>query len=39
MHPTEAATKSPIDLLIASPGKFSFFNQTLKGPDLIPFSR
>ena len=38
MQPTEAATKSPIDLLMANPGKFSFFSQTLKGPDLIPFS-
>lgn len=30
--PTLAATKSPIDLVIASPGTYLFFNQTLLGP-------
>lgn len=30
--PTLDATSSPKDLVIASPGISSFFNQTLKGP-------
>jgi hypothetical protein len=29
IQPTDPATKSPIDRLIASPGKFSFLSQTL----------
>jgi hypothetical protein len=36
--PTEVAQRSPMDLLIASPGYASFFNQTLKGPYFCPFS-
>lgn len=36
--PTVAATKSPTDLLIARPGTFWVFNQTLAGPTGSPFS-
>lgn len=32
LTPTLDATKSPIDLLIANPGTFSFLSQTLAGP-------
>jgi hypothetical protein len=30
--PTEAAAISPIDLVIAKPGTYLFFSQTLLGP-------
>ena len=35
--PTRAATSSPNDLVIASPGISSFFNQTLNGPIALLF--
>ena len=34
--PTEAATISPMDLVIAKPGTLSFLVQTLKGPIALP---
>lgn len=37
LTPTDYATESPIDLLIASPGIFSVLSQTLCGPIGWPF--